>query len=977
MHADVKKRLMVGVEILVCVALIVLMFLILTTGLNASSIGGSGKSVRCAGFTPYPCARQDTSVFSNAAAIFNIGTAPPLTVDIDPLTGERLERVTNGSTTADCAGCSWQSPQAGYLKVFNCAGAITSAACASATTHQFFADRDGDGWTVWQFTASSMALSRVDSSTLTGNEFLGNSLGNWSSLYPNILYTNRNIQETTSVPMNYVYYTTNPASPGTPSGPTTVINLNTGPNGNAWDQQTGSGGLISFLNGLLSIKGWPAAGPPIVCDGTTCVQGITGGQDYTTCQAAKTTLTGGTCATVSGGASGNGCVDVSATGGSLSGYVYFAFTQDDGGTPPTEQNISWYAANLGGTAPFTSYNFAGGTGKITGLTAPTKITSPVTAAHWNLYCNALAVFAGGCGTKAMALGQAQIASSITSCSGAGGGGCPAMPITSVATTVSATNHMNRSCELDASSGSKCAMEMVNVSNDDTTFGFNVGGIGQGLETIQAVWNTTCAGQTSCTETGHGGRWLDLTTGVISNGATDAAGNACPSANCWTSTGIGPMTYHPDPNSSDTGSTYQGLLMHEGDQLAGGDWEFLSLSVGAYAGSGPLWWNVATGDVYHCASETTACDAAGHPVSGYDWWTQVGGSFLDGSFDHRAKTVSAANCTTATSINNAPCVQTLNNSPNQGPCSISGPCGFPAPNLSTTGVSIGSGRVDSHGSAVDDNPTHNFVYDFLAYFQGTINNALATGAGAGASRTGCPSACVDTFTISSGFTEILPGDVVEVTGVDDSSFNVICTISYPLPTWEGTQFSCPDPITGHSNATSEKGNAYKIDTREARAWEQEVVGTNPYTNITYRFISNNGSNLFAGPINTGPNGSISPDGHYALWTTIDTSSAGAGGAISTATLGSVSGSGGSGYSVNDTGTINNPATGATLASYTVNTVSSGAVATFTVSTAGAVYQPMNNVPTTIGGSQPGSGTGFVVNITAVSGGRTDEALGELR
>jgi hypothetical protein len=86
-----------------------------------------------------------------------------------------------------------------------------------------------------------------------------------------------------------------------------------------------------------------------------------------------------------------------------------------------------------------------------------------------------------------------------------------------------------------------------------------------------------------------------------------------------------------------------------------------------------------------------------------------------------------------------------------------------------------------------------------------------------------------------------------------------------------------------------------------------------------------------------------------------------GPIVTATLGA----GGFGYAANDTGTIT---TGNGDATYKVLTVGAGgAVLTFQVTAAGTGCTVGNGVATATGGAQPGVGTGFTVNITAVQTG----------
>lgn len=87
----------------------------------------------------------------------------------------------------------------------------------------------------------------------------------------------------------------------------------------------------------------------------------------------------------------------------------------------------------------------------------------------------------------------------------------------------------------------------------------------------------------------------------------------------------------------------------------------------------------------------------------------------------------------------------------------------------------------------------------------------------------------------------------------------------------------------------------------------------------------------------------------------------GGAIVTTTLGAA----GSGYAVNDTGTITTFDADAT---YIVNSITAGGhVATFTITNPGTNYLVSNGNATATGGAQPGVGTGFTVNITAVTQG----------
>lgn len=85
-----------------------------------------------------------------------------------------------------------------------------------------------------------------------------------------------------------------------------------------------------------------------------------------------------------------------------------------------------------------------------------------------------------------------------------------------------------------------------------------------------------------------------------------------------------------------------------------------------------------------------------------------------------------------------------------------------------------------------------------------------------------------------------------------------------------------------------------------------------------------------------------------------------GPISSSTLAS----GGTGYTVGDTGFVD---IGTYDATYVVNTVSgSGAVLTYTLTSFGTNYTTAFGVPTEVGGGQPGVGTGFTLNIVAVGG-----------
>jgi len=73
-------------------------------------------------------------------------------------------------------------------------------------------------------------------------------------------------------------------------------------------------------------------------------------------------------------------------------------------------------------------------------------------------------------------------------------------------------------------------------------------------------------------------------------------------------------------------------------------------------------------------------------------------------------------------------------------------------------------------------------------------------------------------------------------------------------------------------------------------------------------------------------------------------------------------GGSGYAVGDTGTVD---TGNFAATYVVDSVSGGVVVTYTITDPGGGYEVTTGATTEVGGSQPGSGSGFTIDITAVT------------
>src|SRR5260370_6762237 len=104
---------------------------------------------------------------------------------------------------------------------------------------------------------------------------------------------------------------------------------------------------------------------------------------------------------------------------------------------------------------------------------------------------------------------------------------------------------------------------------------------------------------------------------------------------------------------------------------------------------------------------------------------------------------------------------------------------------------------------------------------------------------------------------------------------------------------------------------------------------------------------------------SNSGHISSPTPTSASTGAFGGIISNSVLAA----GGSGYVANDTGIIS---AGSFNATYTVNTVTGGAVTTYTINAGGSGYVVGNNVGTQRGGGQPGTGTGFTINITGISG-----------
>lgn len=91
-----------------------------------------------------------------------------------------------------------------------------------------------------------------------------------------------------------------------------------------------------------------------------------------------------------------------------------------------------------------------------------------------------------------------------------------------------------------------------------------------------------------------------------------------------------------------------------------------------------------------------------------------------------------------------------------------------------------------------------------------------------------------------------------------------------------------------------------------------------------------------------------------------------GPISSTTLGN----GGTGYAVGDTGYLKGVSTDAT---YLVTGASGGIVTSYTISAAGTRYQVWTDTLTSRSGAQPGSGTGLLINVTAVTGSVTFQVV----
>lgn len=968
-------------------------------GSGSSKSGGSGLTKVCgAGFIPVPCvARTDTAlVIDPATGEPTNGPSTPFTSGptnvpfVDPwLGGERVVRVTNGSTASNHLGDGYQTASAGWARQFNCAGTTLGPTCLTATP-MTFAEHLGGGVAVWSFNRSTLNMTRADTATNPGGPTIvaGDLPGPWfDAVDPlRLFYTPQNLDNPPSQIASWNYYEFNLASPGSQTS-TLFLNMNTGANAPVSEQQSGSGGVISAFNGLLNYVAWPAAVAPSICDGTACYSGVL-----------QNTIGGTTCGTVSGGAAGSACITVSTAAGSLSGKVSFAVDYNDAGTPPTNQNISAYGGIAEANWPWSTYNFTS-PGEITAVTAPTQSASPATAADWNLYAASSSLFGTLTDPQTkIFLGprQFQVPIATTSCSGAGGtGGCPSLPYTTLVTAVTASNPTDRSCSPTTANAGKCILQQAMQDNSGTKFVFLTGGLSQGQTTLFGVWDTV-----------KGMRYLDTSTGVVTNSPTDANGNACPAPTCWGSTGSGPISFHGDPNDLTTSTqVWGGMYAHETAIDLSGSWVALGNQISPGKNDSFIWWDYNGGNVYMCSQLATAASCAGHPGYGWNYFVQTGNGQppIDGNLDERGTILSAAPCSGSGCVFvGTPYIQQISNYALTGPCPSPGPpsCAIPPPNFQTSTYDfIGSGRADSHQSLMDEDTNNALPYALVPYTE-VLNYQLSSVANS-QTRTGCPGACVDTFTTSGSTVQYFKGDHIQITGMQDNSFNIACNVTSTGPTSGSSKtFTCADP--GKSNGNTQVNvpgssggitinNAFKIDTTPGRAWENEAVLIQPATSSTvagaiYR-VAHVHFDLPATGAVTGPNGSVSPDGHFLLFTTTD----GSGGVISNGctstgfsgtacvTLGDLAGDGGTGYAVNDTGTINNAVTGATLATYTVNSVSSGAVTSLTINNFGTLYTTIRNIGTTTGGSQPGSGTGLILNIqinsNQTAGGRSDVGLAE--
>jgi hypothetical protein len=793
-----------------------------------SKTAGTGTSVMaCAGFPPNPCAPTHLAVTTDASGNATNGAYANqdlMTVGqpaIDPFFGERMVRITDVNSN----GGTFSTPEAGWVQMGNCAGTPQSASCASSPYHMIVAEGSVKDQ-VFSINPATLALTRIDQSAFTGGGIADNHPLEWASTDPNRLYTMGSGAQASFL----VYWEFTPATPSMPT-PVTFLVPNAGPLG-----ASGQPNNAALLNGMLTTLNLPVITGPYVCDGTTC------------------TPSGGPASTC--GVTAN-CIQVSTTGGSLSGKVNFTFTEDGADIAGIlhEQNIA------GCSSCKASYTFTAGTGSITSLSPPNRIVSPVTAVNWHLYAET--INGAWVNTFPMALDQ---------CDGAySGSSTCSFPLTSIATVVSTAHHMNQSCETYTTQSPGCYVGMLAVSKDDTKFLFMTGAIGQGYYEIVGLWDTT-----------KGLRWLDLTTGQIHNGATDAAGNACPSANCW-SAPTGSLNWNPDPNDPGLkGSSYEGYTLHEVWISLDGRYAVIQNGASQTENESNLIWDTTTANVYATSLLGTASNTGGHNASGYGQQITVAGPTTDGEFGVGEHPTSTSTSLPGMSYPGVIGLLNQNASNLGGPCVYnSGSCTYPTPSAQTSGVAyydMGLSRRNVHYSWVNDTPSDTMPFLAISYLQGSGSTnllySIATSANSGASRACVSGVCTDTFKATgTGYISFLPFDQISISGVTDTTFNNTCIIPANDMTWSavGTMsFSCPSSAAGiaEGNATSGGGTMTKTDLRPARALENEIWlnstdGSGKRWRVAHECFGAWGSNS-----NTGPNGTVSQDGHYALETCYD-------------------------------------------------------------------------------------------------------------
>jgi hypothetical protein len=763
-----------------------------------TAAAGTSSVVACSGFIPVPCAPTHLGLTTDASGAASNGSTgllanlPLLQPLPDSFFGSRLERVTDGTSNG---GKQYVTPEAGWMQEFNCAGAPY---CSSSAYHMFVVNQAANGGCrIFAVDPSTMVLTRVDAATLNGPDTTNcNSLQEWSSVNANRLYSAVFSNENTLHGMAYKYYDWTPDAPGSKT-PTTFLVFNAGPHGNALD--TGMPGNASMLDGLMTLVHTAAVAAPTV-QTTSC------------------------------GATPN-CIQVSTTGGSMNGKVYFSFTEDaaDAAGILHEQNLASCSGCFG------NYTFSG-TGSVLAANPPAALVSPA-AVNWHLYAYAAATL-----NAELAVDQCDgvYSPASSTCS---------FPLTSiVAGPPTAVHHLNLSCEQTQSRAENCYIGMIVTSKDDTRFVFMTAGIGQDLYSVAGLWDTT-----------KGLRWIDLSTATVHNGSTDAAGVSCATAtDCWTAP-TGALTRVTDPNDGSLTSSWSTGL-HEIWMSLDGAYVFLQPEQSAAVSESTWLWDPATATVYVSSVQSTAASIGAHQAEGYRWWTGAssGNPTLDGEFDFRSRVISTgtapANCANQV-FSGVNCFFNYNNFSDSG-------TSFPLPNATSTGyANIGLARRNVHYSGVHQIPGDSYPYLAVTYIQGpqtTFN--IATN---GAVRSGCPGACVDTIT-TSGAHNFMPADTLTIAGVTDTTFNQTCAPISGSITWTvsgSSSFQCAS--VGTVNATSTGGTVKKADLRPGRALENEVyLVSHDGSGRVWRF-AHECYNAFGSGSITGPNASISQDGRYAL------------------------------------------------------------------------------------------------------------------